>query len=222
VAERLDIPRVLVPRYPGVLCAFGLLAADVALDYSRSVLGVVNEDTPARLSALLDGMIQQARADLYNEGIDEGSMVFTPLVDMRYQGQAYELTVPYEPRRGEACLALTDLTDAFHDAHRSTYGHAMPTRLVEVVNLRLQAVGMVEKPVLEKEPVGAQRASPLLGHKTTADGQTLALYERDSLPPSATFRGPALVFQMDSTVYIAPGWSARVDGYRNLVMQYEG
>jgi N-methylhydantoinase A len=82
----------------------------------------------------------------------------------------------------------------------------------------------VEKPVLEREDE-AQRPSPLpaafLGRKTTADGLNLALYERDALPPGAAFAGPALVFQMDSTVYLAAGWSARVDIYRNLILSRE-
>ncbi|MBI5668317.1 MAG: hydantoinase/oxoprolinase family protein [Chloroflexi bacterium] len=226
VAERLEIPRVLVPRYPGVLCAFGLLAADVVLDYSRSLLGVMTDETPTRLASLLDGMIRQARADLLNEGIAEADMVFTPLLDMRYQGQAYELTIPLAARRDTIYRVPTDLTSRFHEIHRRTYGHAMPQRAVEVVNLRLQAVGVVEKPILEQEDVGAYGGTPLhdafLGHKRTVDGQTLALYDRESLPPGATFDGPALVFQYDSTVYLAPGWSAQVDGYRNLVMRDEG
>ncbi len=228
VAERLEIPRVLVPRYPGVLCAFGLLAADVVLDYSRSVLSVLAEDTPARLAALLDGMMQQAHADLLAEGIGEAQMVFTPLVDMRYQGQAYELSVPLPSPltplpQGEG--QGTPLIDSFHEAHHRTYGHAMPGRTVEVVNLRLQAVGLVEKPVLEPEAVGTRHAVSLqdtfLGHKATTNGDTLALYDRESLPPGAVFAGPALVFQYDSTVYVAAGWSAQVDGYRNIVLSYE-
>ena len=215
VAERLEIPRVLVPRYPGVLCAFGLLMADVVVETSRSVLGAVTAETPAILQAQLDEMMTHARAELTREGIAEEAMIFNGLVDARYKGQSYELTIPFE----------RDILAAFHAAHTHRYGHAMPEWTVEVVNLRVQAVGLVEKPKLVPEPlVEDDGTDAFLGHRVAVCGdrageRPIALYEREQLPPGATFAGPALVFQMDSTVFIAPGWSARVDGYRNLVLE---
>jgi N-methylhydantoinase A len=233
VAERLEIPRVLVPRYPGVLCALGLLAADVALDYNRSVLGVVKEDTQEQLQVYLDAMIAQAGGELAREGIDEQDMVFNGLVDMRYQGQAYELTIAFSnpppgllpASREEEKDGVWGLVQRFHEAHERVYGHALPGRTVEVVNLRLQAVGMVEKPVLEEESIsqngGVSLQVAFLGHKEGLNGEIMALYDREALPPGACFDGPALAFQLDSTVYVAPGWSARVDGWRNLVVEFK-
>jgi len=148
------------------------------------------------------------------------------MVDMRYQGQAYELTIPLTPPAefGEREKERPQgLIQRFHETHARTYGHALPERPVEVVNVRLQAVGRVEKPVLEQEPVpdGTPPAAhnALLGHKSSLNGATMALYDRESLLPGACFDGAALVFQLDSTVYVAPGWSARVDGWRNLVLE---
>ncbi len=210
VAERLEIPRVLVPRYPGVLCAFGLLVADVVLDSSRSVLGLYTPDTEAWLRGLLAEMLDAVRADLLREQVAAADMRFSPLVDMRYQGQAYELTVPLDDD------ASTTLADRFHAAHARAYGHAMPERAVEVVNLRLQAVGLTEKPLLHAEDDSRSVAATPM--QVREDG--MALYEREALPPGARFDGPALAFQFDSTVFIAPGWSARVDGYRNLILEH--
>ena len=217
VAERLDIPRVLIPRYPGVLCAFGLLVADVALDYSRSVLGLYTADTPAQLNGFLTEMLVQAKSELAQEGIDESDMVFRPVVDMRYQGQAYELSVSLQSGSDHQAA----LVNAFHDLHQQTYGHALRGRAVEVVNLRLQAVGIVEKPQLIPEEMTDDLSldKARLGHKTTISGEHMALYERDRLPIGATFDGPALAFQFDSTIYIAGGWRATVDGYRNLILE---
>jgi N-methylhydantoinase A len=203
VAARLNIPRVLVPRHPGVLCALGLLVADVTRDYSRSLLGV--DASPA---ALLDEMMAQAKADLVREGIDAANMVFTPLLDARYFGQAYELTIPF----------TEDIAAAFHAAHERAYGHALPGRGIELVNLRLQAAGMVEKPVFTPEAVQENDGSSArLGHK---NGMTL--YQREQFIPGAQFAGAALIFQLDSTVYVPEGWSARVDGYRNIILTKEG
>jgi N-methylhydantoinase A len=215
VAAQLDIPRVLIPRYPGVLCAFGLLVADVALDYSRSVLGLYDENTPSKLDASLSEMLIQAKTELAQEGIAETNMIFRPTVDMRYQGQAYELSVSLQT---DSPVSLVDL---FHNLHEQTYGHALRGRAVEVVNLRLQAIGLVEKPELSAEPL-TDNTSPenaFLGHKTASNGEQMALYERDQLPIGTTFNGPALTFQFDSTVYVANGWRATVDGYRNLILE---
>ncbi|MBN1934266.1 MAG: hydantoinase/oxoprolinase family protein [Anaerolineae bacterium] len=218
VAERLSMRRILVPRYPGVLCAWGLLMADVVLEYSRSVLDTFTWTAEVDLAAQLGDLIVQAREALTQEGIDAAAMVFNGLVDMRYQGQSYELTVPFAG-------AGTLLAD-FHRAHEDRYGHAMPQRPVEVVNLRLQAIGVVDKPVLEPDPlVDNDGADALLGHKLAIcdDGlaRPIALYERERLRPGARFSTPALVFQMDSTLFVAPGWSARVDGCHNIVLEYE-
>ncbi len=213
VAERLDIPTVLVPRYPGVMCALGLLVADVALDYSRSVLQPVSAGTLATIRTQMAEMLGQAAADLEQEGIPADRRQLHAGLDMRYSGQAYELTVSLADSPTEDSLRAD-----FHAAHERAYGHALPERVVEVVNVRLQAVGLTEKPVFAAERLhDSDGTEALIGHKTTPDGR-LALYERENLFPGSQLSGPALVFQLDSTVYIASGWSARVDAYRNLVL----
>lgn len=125
------------------------------------------------------------------------------------------------------------LLEAFHDLHEQTYGHAMPERAVEVVNLRLQAVGVIEKPVLEltppPDPLPVYREGEsnelvqpaYLGTKMAANGEQMPLYNREQLPVGAAFSGPALVFQLDSTVYVAAGWAAQVDGYGNMILNHE-
>jgi len=206
VAERLEIPRVLVPRHPGVLCALGLLMADVTRDYSRTALQPVTADSRAALGSLYDDLLQRAYDDLRAEGIADGDMAFHALVDLRYSGQSFELTVPL----------ADDLAGAFHQAHRQRYGHALPERTVEVVTLRVQAVGRVAKPVLAPEPVIPRQPPP-------ADlSAALPAYDRAALLPGARLAGPALVHQLDSTTFVAGGWSARVDGYYNLILERAG
>jgi N-methylhydantoinase A len=223
VAQRLEIPRVLVPRYPGVLCAFGLLMADVVLDYSQSILVNAVETSPLDLAELIETMLIRARDDLKSEGIPRRRRSFSVTVDMRYIGQAYELNVPLHADR--------DVRETFHEAHQLAYGHALRDRPIEIVSLRVQAVGMVERPSLEPESAGdedefagARHAVPstaMLGEKKGPDGGKIALYDREGLDPGARFEGPALVFQLDSTTYVAAGWSARVDGYRNLILEWD-
>lgn len=203
VADRLEMPRVLIPLYPGVLCAYGLLVADVLRDYSQTVLQPLHDDALNGLKSTVKAMIKQARADLRAEGIVPASMTFAPSLDMRYAGQSFELNVPY----GE------DLAAAFHEAHENRYGHALRERTIEVVNVRLQAVGSVEKPIEEPEAVVAQAAVPV------QQKNGLDLYDRESLVPGSHLTGPAIIFQLDSTTWVAPGWAAWVDAYCNLVLE---
>ena len=211
LADRLDMERVLVPRYPGVLCALGLLVADVKIDHSLPILQEVDETSLADIQAHKNDLLARGRADLQREGIADDAMQFDVLLDMRYQGQAHELTLPLgdDPRAD------------FHAAHRNAYGHALDQRPVEIVNLRLQAIGHIDKPTLEAVPVDetATAEDAYLGTQESPLGGTIDHYDREKLPAGARFNGEALVFQLDSTVYVAAGWSARVDGYYNLILE---
>jgi N-methylhydantoinase A len=215
VAERLEIPRVLIPRYPGVLCALGLLVADVGRDTSRAILRAITSEDFPELNAQLEEMIASARDDLHAEGIDEARMVFHGIADMRYRGQSYELAVRFDE----------NFVANFHAEHARSYGHSMPNRAVEVVNLRVQAVGLVDKPTFQPEEVHENDgSSALLGQKSAifrAGEVTVNLYGREKLSPGAKIAGAALIFQLDCTTVLPPGWSARVDAYRNLILDYQ-
>ena len=208
-AERLQISRVLVPRYPGVLCAFGLLVADVQLDFSLSLLNRPADEYEPSLQKLLD----RAREAMIAEGISQEDSYLTATLDARYRGQAYELSIPYssEPRV---------ISTRFCDVHQRTYGHAFTERQVEVVTLRLQAIGKLNKPELTPQPVIKNDGSnALVGFKERdADGKRLAVYQRDALTPGAQFGRSALVFQLDCTTFVAENWSADVDAYSNLIL----
>ncbi|MDE2749961.1 MAG: hydantoinase/oxoprolinase family protein [Chloroflexota bacterium] len=206
-AERLDIPRVLAPEAPGVLCALGLLIADVAVDYSRSVMRAATPENLLALRNVERELLAMADAELRQENIAEADMRFAATLDMRYEGQAYELNIPF----GERAV------DAFHEAHERTYGHAIRWRTVEIVNIRVNGSGASEKPALEIAETRAYDASPV-GVKTSPIGGRINLYERADLRPGARFSGEALVFQMDSTTFVPPGWSAQVDGAMNLLL----
>jgi N-methylhydantoinase A len=144
-------------------------------------------------------------------------MVFHGFVDARYRGQSYELTVSFAEPSTEALLC------AFHAAYEAQYGHSMLEREVEVVNLRLQATGLVDKPALESQACRKNDGrEALLGQgRVVCDRRERAadLYDRARLRPGAVFVGPALVFQMDSTTYVAPGWAAHMDAYFNLLLE---
>jgi N-methylhydantoinase A/oxoprolinase/acetone carboxylase beta subunit len=183
-----------------VLCAFGLLVADVTLDLSRSLLLPLDGGTWAQAAGLLRELTAEAEASLRREGQFQ-RVTHRASLDMRYRGQAFELNVPLDPDD-----PFPVPLDRFHEAHTREYGYALPERIVEIVTVRVQSVGEVDKPALTAEPVSERDL-------------TGALFERASLRPGDRFNGEALVVQMDSTHYIAPGWRARVDGYHNLILE---
>ncbi|MCY4247308.1 MAG: hydantoinase/oxoprolinase family protein [Chloroflexi bacterium] len=206
-AARLEIPRVLVPPTPGVLCALGLLLADVAVEISRSVMQAATDDCLADLRATQDKLLEQAGSELAREGIDDAERVFAVSLDMRYQGQAYELNIPYS----------AEAADHFHAAHERTYGHAMRWRTVEIVSLRVNGRGISDKPEFAAREVAERLPAPL-EEKPSPLGGAMTLYRRDMLLPGATFAGEALVLQLDSTTYVPAGWQARVDSLGNMLL----
>lgn len=207
-ADRLDIPRVLAPPAPGVLCALGLLIADVAVDFSQSVMRQASAESLADLAESESRLLKAARRELAQEGIAPDDTVLTSTLEMRYEGQAYELSVPLS----------ADAIEQFHLAHERSYGHAMRWRAVETVNLRVRGIGIIDKPDIERAEDRWHWPSPF-AEKASPLGGSIKLFERDALKAGAIFSGEALVFQMDSTTYVPAGWNARVDGFMNLVLE---
>ena len=212
IAARLDIPRVLIPAMPGVLCALGLLVADVMVERRLPVLSTVNRTLLAQLRAAQAELLASGRDALRDEGIADDKMRFTMFLEMRYAGQAHELTVPFN----------ADPVSAFHELHRQTYGHAFEQRPIEIITMRLQALGERDKPLLSPQPSGPADAAPArLKDVSLANGDTLTVYARDRLQPGMQFSGAALVVQTDATTYLPMGWQASVDGYGNLILMPE-
>ncbi|MCY4009640.1 MAG: hydantoinase/oxoprolinase family protein [Anaerolineaceae bacterium] len=208
VADRLAMPSVLIPATPGVLCALGLIVADVQLDFSQSVLQFSGPERMNRINELLSQLRARAEAVCAKEKLDETPQFYAYL-DVRYQGQAHELTIDFSE----------DYEEAFHAEHEREYGHALRDREIEIVNLRLRAIGAVRKPELPyREVLSVSQPRPMRTEVASA-GQTMAHHWREDLIPGSRFVGPALVLQNDCTTYVAPGWEARVDGYHNLILE---
>ncbi len=217
LAEALDIPRVLVPPAPGVLSALGMLAAEPARDYSRTVMLSPDEATAAGVFAPL---AERARAEMAAEGIDAAHLSLRRGLDMRYRGQSHELTVSVGPGMDAAAM-----TEAFHAAHAARYGYARPEAAVEVVTARLSAVAPAAGLVLPRRAAGGEDASAaVIGRRPVwfGGGFVMAtLYAREFLRPGNLLAGPGVIYQYDTTVIIPPGWVGAVDEVENLVVSRE-
>lgn len=222
LAEEIGLPRVLVPRHPGNFSALGLLASDIKHDDVRTRVGPLREQR-SLLGDLFADMETAARRQLELEGFATHQQRLLRSLDLRYRGQAFELNVAL----GEApALALDAIEAQFHRQHLAAYGHANRDAAIELVNARLAAYGMVDKPAAERYrsetvslPAALVERRPVWFGSARHD---CPVWERDRLPERAELRGPAIVEEFGATTVILPGWRGAVDEHGNLRFAREG
>ena len=225
LAESLGIVRVLVPPFPGVLSAFGMAAAPLTRDEVQAFLAAVPAHDRGGFVRRLDRAFQRLELRAERELAAEGERGRTRLrrsLDLRYVGQSYELNVPIA-LTADGC-APARILRAFHRAHRHRYGHAEPSRPVEVVAVRVRAEVAGAPVRLERVSKGAGDAKGArLERREVWFGRPRAtwVYDRPALRSGDRLRGPALVIQLDATTAIPPGWQGTVDDVGNLVLESE-
>ncbi len=221
IAQDLSIGRVLVPPFPGVLSAVGLLVSDSAHELVRALPGSLRDIAPERISAGFDELAQQASAALVAEGFAEHAVRTARLVDLRYTGQAFELTVPVE---GSGAPSMAALERSFHDEHQRTYGHKAEGEPVELVAIRV--VANVPAEGLPDRLVGRRASTTLCkGRRRAYFGAGPGAIDIPVLSRAAlagqTVAGPLVVEEYDSTVLVPPGASATVDPKNNILISMD-
>jgi len=175
-------------------------------------------------------LCERARDDLQIEGLAGDKITLLPALDMRYVGQSFELTIQVLDDAAGATGPDSRLTDRFHQAHLRRFSYASESEPVEIVNLRLKAIGRTAKPRFSRQPLGdPDPGAAFLGYRPTHFAEEdsphtarpipTALYQRDRLAPGNVVVGPAILFQLDTTTVIPPGWSATVDSWGNLIVK---
>jgi N-methylhydantoinase A len=224
VAAMLGIAEVIVPKYPGITSAIGLLTTDMKYDAIRTQFQVSSAIDLARLNGDLRAMQDDLRERLRADRIDDARVSFTRRADLRYVGQGYELQVALSD--GEITEgALGEIWRNFHALHRAEYGQSFDANAVEIVNIRVIGTGQLEKigtfEALQNGSLEAARTkvAPCLFRKNgrLASFDT-AFYRRTLLPAGISIPGPAIVLQVDSTTLVPPGTSAATDAAGNIVI----
>ncbi len=223
LAEALSIPRVIVPALPGALSAFGILVSDVVKDYSRTVLWRVADKLPSdrlekdRLEREFAALRRRAEKD-FREEKWAGAIKYRLSVDVRYQGQGYELNVPF----------TRSLIRDFRSEHQRRYGYSYPARAVELVTLRLRATiksHQTRAHVGTGAPARPGRAKPGRGFPNHAavffSGKKLsaAILSRDALPAGKKYSGPAVITEYSATTVVPPGVTFRSERSGNLMIE---
>lgn len=212
LARQLGMPRVLVPRQAATLSALGMLLADAIKDYSRTVM-LPGETAFAELERVITPLIELGREDLAAQGYTSDKISIEASADLRYVGQSFELGVPFSATLGAD----------FHQAHQAAYGYQAAQAEVEIVNLRVKAIGEVARPPLPTFPRAAGRLElALLGsfpvRFVTGEVPT-PFYDGEHLGVGHVFTGPAIVVLPDTTILVGEGDEAEVDNFLNLIIK---
>jgi N-methylhydantoinase A len=220
IAQSMAIPTVIVPPSPGVLSAVGLLNADARGDFSATQLLPADTASTPALNEALSRLSLKAKDWLAGEQLAANEAQYEHLAEMRYLGQNYELAITFIGNTFDTAL-LTDTVGRFHAAHLRAYGHSMPERPAEIVNLRLAVT--VSRANVDKVPTGpnssrfAESSRRPVWYPETQFIET-PVYRRDDIPIGARFSGPAVIEQMDATTVIPPDADVRSDAGGNLII----
>ncbi|MFW9831334.1 MAG: hydantoinase/oxoprolinase family protein [Candidatus Thorarchaeota archaeon] len=223
LAKNLGIPRVIVPMAPGLHSALGLLATNLRSDQSQTILESAQSPNIKHIQSTYKQLEDQLRKILRQQGVPNQSIMIQRLADLRYEGQAYELTIP-EPIRRLSRTWVSEIVQKFHHQHTQQYGYADQSAPVTIVNLRVIASGPMPplKPA-EIQPQGNLQPEAFEIREVYFEEANnfidTPIYERSSLGFGAKLVGPAIIEQLDSTTIVHPGTRATVQKNGNLVLE---
>ena len=224
VAAMLAIPEVIVPPFPGITSAMGLLVTDLKYDAVRTLFQTSGQFNLARINADLGAMQHDLAGRFAADRIAREDVSYKKIGDLRYVGQGYELKVPI-PEGPVDDAAMVQVLDAFHAAHAAEYGHAFPQNPVEVVNLRVIGRGAMPRLAPGHATQGGSLETALIRHSDTVfrvngtlASYATAIYQRAALPVGQPFFGPAIILQKDTTTVVPPGWQAEVHPAGSLIL----
>jgi N-methylhydantoinase A len=212
LARALGIPHVLVSPMAATLSALGMLAADVQLDYVQTVM-LPGSTSIEILEQSTQPLVDQGQEDLDREGVDPDQWCLSRTVDVRYVGQSFDLAVPL----------TSTFHEEFHRIHHARYGYSQTETPIEVVNVRVRAVGHVTPPTIPTKPLGS--ADPTAAQwenrpVVLPQGmQPVPHYWGTRLCPGHEINGPAILVLDDTTVYLGPTDHAAIDTYSNILIK---
>ncbi len=220
LAGELGIREVIVPPIPGGFSALGLVATDLKRDYVKTHFVALDEAETDAMATAFGEMETSARQMLQDAKIPDDAWVLERSADLRYGRQAYELTVPARP--GEVTKeTLTELARLFHEKHRQTYGHDNPEETIQLVNLRLTAIGRFDN--LELSHAGGEGETSRKGSRSVwfrhGGRRDCEIFDGARLTAGAAIEGPAVIEAVDTTVVIPPGWQAVMNPTGHILME---
>jgi N-methylhydantoinase A len=223
IARELGIPHVVAPATPGVTSAVGILQVDLRHDIMRSVLKQERELDGVRLSAIFAELMAEAQQILADESIPEDRRRIELSLDVRYYGQTpyMNLVLDEVPQSAEA---IHSIGQRYGEDYEREFGYRLDEEIavIEFVNARVAAIGITDDADIDRPSEGSDCPEPRETRSVyfdeTGDFTPTPIFARSSLGPDAAIAGPAVIEQMDTTVLVPPGTSARVDSALNIVI----
>lgn len=227
VARALKMRGTIIPSGAGVTSALGFLTAPTSFELARSVVGPLSVERFDELDAVYAELEEEGRALLAEAGVDESAMRFVRQADLRHAGQGHDIVLELPFARLQGVDLEGELQPLFYDRYASMYGHAHRHLSLEIVTCRVTASG--PRPTLSLEPdeprhlsaESAQRGVRPAYFREAGGFVETPIYERAALTPEATFRGPAVIEEKDSTAVIGPGAEITVDRFLNIVVTFD-
>jgi N-methylhydantoinase A len=226
VAAELGISRILVPAGPGILCAFGVLTKDVAMDLSVSrLMRDSGEQFGDDVRNVFRDLQCRAQAELSDSGANVAGIGFGYAIDTRYVGQNFELSIPVQL---DDYALREQVRSRFHQAHQQVYGFVNENSTLELVTFRLRATVNTHRPPRPNETISSavQGRQPVARRSVVFEDVdrpvSCDVYNRASLATGNRISGPAIIEQMDTTTLLPPGFSGIADAGGNLLLVREG
>ncbi len=226
LAEELGITRVIIPVYPGLFSALGLLLSDYQYEYKKSVLKTLDKVDPIELEEKYLLLEREAYEALRREGVEDKDILVFRKADLRYRSQSYELVVDVPRQIKEDTLEY--LEKKFYEKHLEAYGYYVEDEDVVLVNIRVTAIGVTRKPKIPRREIREWKK------KTLSDAVTVRktffpstswistpVFIREKLVPGDIVEGPAVIEEYDSTIIVPPKWILRVNEYSFLELVKE-
>ena len=206
VAEELGMSEILIPRLPGHLSALGQMMADLRRDFVKAWGGTLNESSLDKLRQEAEILRQEGKEILRREGIPCERHLNEFTLDIRYEGQSFTLPIQWNPNEKN----LESLRRAFDSRHEETFGYADSSNDAEIVNIRLVAIGLIDKPKISYTPP-KKTAIKSVHRKVWFDKWVdTPIYDRDSLEIGSQFQGPAIIEEAGGTSVVPAGWSISI------------
>jgi N-methylhydantoinase A len=222
IASDLRIPRVIIPPLPSDFSALGLLVADIKHDYVRSY--IVDEDSVdfGLLQTYFAELESMGKEQLSKEGVDERQMEIRWSMDMRYLGQSYELNIPIKRGLKFSKKTFDEIVEKFHQQHQQKYEYSSRDEKVELVNLRVTAIGKTPEIKLKKLEKGSRSPQKALKEEREVyfrEFIRVPVYDRDLLLSGNVLEGPCVIEEKFSTTIIHEGSKGIVDDYGNILIE---
>ncbi|MHA1124833.1 MAG: hydantoinase/oxoprolinase family protein [Candidatus Heimdallarchaeota archaeon] len=220
LADELEMNRIIVPNIPGLFSAMGLLYTDVKHTYVKSIRTTTNKVDYKAIEEYFKELESKGIKVLAEEGFSEKNVTHQRFVDLRYAGQGFELMIPVTAVDFGKENCTEQLQQLFNDRHKGIYGYIMENEVIELVNIRINSLGEIQKPILAKVSTGTKQPvkETIVEYRQVYfeelnDFKKTPIYHRSKLLAKNVIDGPAIIEQYDTTTVIPSHWTATIDEY---------